>query len=209
MEGSITSRILHNIMEKPFKSNLNLNLLEVGSNTGEHVSFVKQDFNTYLMTDIRQIEIPDNLRDSRIKFEVADVQKLKYPDETFDRVISTCLLHHVHDPLAALNEILRVTKIGGFATVLIPNDPGIFYRILRKFTSLRNAKKQGLLNQAKLNHAIQHRNHYLQLVELLNYAYEFEDITVRYYPFRFKGYDLNALTIFHIKRIQQSQRSQN
>jgi phosphatidylethanolamine/phosphatidyl-N-methylethanolamine N-methyltransferase len=203
VKGSTANKILHRLIEKPFKSNANLNLLEVGSNTGEHLEFVVPDFASYLMTDIRALsrEVFIDRENDRIKFEVADVQALQYPDETFDRVISTCLFHHLNDPLSGFSEIRRVTKIGGTVSILIPNDPGIFYRILRHATTNRNARKRGIKAKAKLNHALEHRNHYLQLTELMHEIFKFDRVIQDNFPFHFKGYDLNALTTFHIERI--------
>jgi phosphatidylethanolamine/phosphatidyl-N-methylethanolamine N-methyltransferase len=202
IKDSAANKILHKLIEKPFKSNANLNLLEVGSNAGEHLEFVFPDFASYLMTDIRPIprDTYQDGQNSRIKFEIADVQALQYPDATFDRVISTCLFHHLSDPLAGFSEIRRVTKIGGIASILIPNDPGILYRILRNTTTNRNARKRGIEAEAKLNHALEHRNHYLQLIELLQHVFKFDRVVQDNFPFRIKGYDLNALTTFHIKR---------
>jgi phosphatidylethanolamine/phosphatidyl-N-methylethanolamine N-methyltransferase len=203
IKGSTANKLLHKLIEKPFKSNANLNLLEVGSNTGEHLEFVVSDFASYLMTDIRAMPREmylDGLND-RIKFEKADVQALQYQNETFDRVISTCLFHHLSDPLSGFSEIRRVTKIGGTVSILIPNDPGISYRILRHITTNRNARKRGIMAEAKLNHALEHRNHYLQLVELLHEVFKFDRVIQNNFPFHFKGYDLNALTTFHIERV--------
>lgn len=33
-----------------------------------------------------------------VKFEVADVQNLPFKNDSFDRTISTCLLHHLDNP---------------------------------------------------------------------------------------------------------------
>ncbi len=202
IKDSAANKILHRLIEKPFKSNANLTLLEVGSNAGEHLEFVFPDFASYLMTDIRPMQMDTYLdgHNNRIKFEIADVQALQYPDETFDRVISTCLFHHLTDPLAGFSEIRRVTKIGGVVSILIPNDPGILYRILRHATTNRNARKRGIEAKAKLNHALEHRNHYLQLVELLQEVFKSDRIVQNNFPFHIKGYDLNALTTFHIQR---------
>ncbi len=46
--------------------------------------------------------------DDRVAFEEADVQAIPYPDDSFDVVISTNVLHHVADPLAMLHELERV-----------------------------------------------------------------------------------------------------
>ena len=44
-----------------------------------------------------------------------DMQRLPYPDGTFDAVISDQVLEHVEDPVRAINESRRVLKKGGVA----------------------------------------------------------------------------------------------
>ena len=56
VRDSLANKILHKLIEKPFKSNANLEILEVGANKGEHLVFVKPDFARYIMTDIRPIK---------------------------------------------------------------------------------------------------------------------------------------------------------
>jgi phosphatidylethanolamine/phosphatidyl-N-methylethanolamine N-methyltransferase len=208
--NSLSNRILHKIIEKPFKSNLNLKILEVGANAGEHLPYVSSDFASYIMTDIRPLtddSILDRIRKNSpsggvIDFQVADVQSLPFDDSTFDRVISTCLFHHLDQPIKALSEIERVTKTGGTISILIPNDPGILYRLLRGITTLRAAKKEGLYEEAQLVHAIEHRNHFLQLRTLLESQFKKDRISFSSFPFKFKSYNLNALTVFHINKVE-------
>lgn len=44
-----------------------------------------------------------------------DMQRLPYPDSTFDAVISDQVIEHVEDPMRAVNESHRVLKKGGIA----------------------------------------------------------------------------------------------
>ena len=55
--NSLSNRILHKLIEKPFKSNANLRILEVGANKGEHLPYVTSDYSSYVMTDIRALSI--------------------------------------------------------------------------------------------------------------------------------------------------------
>lgn len=211
VQGSLSNRILHKLIEKPFKSNLNFKILEVGGNTGEHLPFVRSDFASYLISDIRPIDIKSRLtkllneigRNDRgyVDFQLEDVQKLSFENNTFDRVISTCLFHHLDNPIDAFREVRRVTKIGGVISILIPHDPGILYRILRMCTTLRVAKKLGLYKEAQFIHAIEHRNHYLQLKIILESVFHDDKISPDYFPFKLKGYNFNAITVFHIRKI--------
>ena len=53
-----------------------------------------------------------------IRFEQADIQRLPYPDSSFDKVIAGNVLHLLDEPLAALREMKRVCRPGG--TLILP-----------------------------------------------------------------------------------------
>ena len=65
------------------------------------------DMSDPLLEMARQTAVSDGLEE-RVQFEKADVQEIPYPDDSFDVLISTNVLHHVADPLAMLHEIERV-----------------------------------------------------------------------------------------------------
>lgn len=50
---------------------------------------------------------------SRVAFVLAGASRLCFASGTFDLVISNSLLHHLSDPVAAFDEMARVTKRGG------------------------------------------------------------------------------------------------
>lgn len=101
---------------KDRKSKVNLSTLEVGAGAGQHLKFVKKNYAKYTMTDINALLLPKNTTESKLKkieFKVADVQNLPFENGSFDRTISTCLLHHLNDVEKALFEMKRVTKSDG------------------------------------------------------------------------------------------------
>ena len=53
-----------------------------------------------------------------IRFELADITKLNYNDESFDKVVAANVIHLLDNPSAAMSELMRVCKTGGF--VIIP-----------------------------------------------------------------------------------------
>ncbi len=53
----------------------------------------------------------------KITFTKGDVHKLEYPDNSFDLVINTFMLHIVEDPVSMLNEIERVCKPEGIIMI--------------------------------------------------------------------------------------------
>lgn len=55
-----------------------------------------------------------------INFQLGVIEKLAFPDQTFDAVLSTLMMHHLPDDLkrAGLTEIARVLKPGGRLAVI-------------------------------------------------------------------------------------------
>lgn len=58
---------------------------------------------------------------SNLRFEVADACDLPVPDAHFDRVVCQTLLMHLPDADAALDEMLRVLKPGGWLVCMEPD----------------------------------------------------------------------------------------
>jgi ubiquinone/menaquinone biosynthesis C-methylase UbiE len=170
-------------------------ILEVGGNIGEHVKFVGGNFSTYELTDYRDTKFKST--DNRVTFNVANVENLPYEDETFDRVISTCLLHHLSDPIAALREMQRVTKIGGVISILIPCDPGFLYQLAKKVGTNRKWNKSGIESPAYY-HYQQHRNHFPALDIFLDKVFENDKIEKSYWPLIFRSWNLNLFTTYQI-----------
>jgi SAM-dependent methyltransferase len=201
MDGSLSNYLLHKFLEKGHENNHGLTILEVGANKGEHLKFVKTGWKMYHSTDLH---VPNNqklLSAENVVVEIQNVEDLKYPDNKFDRVIATCLFHHLQNPEQAASEILRVTKIGGVISILIPNDPGVMYRLLRSMTTLRVARKGSKVDEIQLIHAREHRNHYLSIFVILKFVFKNQSVKIRHFPFYFKSYNLNALTVLEITKI--------
>ncbi len=59
--------------------------------------------------------IPNGLKPKaqKLRFSVADVCNLPFPDESFELVFEKDVLHHVEDKMKASKEIFRITKTGG------------------------------------------------------------------------------------------------
>ena len=50
-----------------------------------------------------------------MRFEVADVYRLSFPDGSFDAVFGNAVLMHLREPVRALTEVRRVLRPGGIA----------------------------------------------------------------------------------------------
>ncbi len=53
---------------------------------------------------------------------VADITRLPFDDESFDGILCSHVLEHVDDDRAAMAELCRVLRPGGWAAVLVPLD---------------------------------------------------------------------------------------
>lgn len=69
-----------------------------------------------------------------VDFEVGDVERLRYPDRSFDAVVMFDVLEHLERPQRALSEVARVLKPGGVFHVAQPleHEPGTLHRLLRR-----------------------------------------------------------------------------
>lgn len=95
-------------------------LLEVGcgrgefavwlAETSENVQITGVDFSSAAIEIAKQRTIPAN---ATVRFSVGDAQRLAFPDNAFDWVVSCECMEHVPAPRAMAAEIFRVLKSGG------------------------------------------------------------------------------------------------
>jgi SAM-dependent methyltransferase len=85
------------------------------SNTAPDQEFVGMDISLEMVKLAR--------RDlGRGLFVVGELERLPFPDGTFDTVICSRVLQHIHDQQAAISEMARVTRSGGSVVVLTLNS---------------------------------------------------------------------------------------
>lgn len=200
--GSVFERYMHRAMEAPFTSSESYDrILEVGGNRGEHVPYVRHAFGTYVLSDLYLPDVTEAVDlDPRVVAEAADVQDLPHSDGEFDRVIATCLLHHVPDPFAALREMRRVVKPGGRITILLPTDPGLGYRAAQRVTSGRAARRKGIGDFFELVHAVDHLNHFASIGKQIDHVFKQDAVTTDWRPLRIPSWNANLFTVKQIRR---------
>lgn len=201
-DGSFFHRYMHQALERRFDAGQRFaRVLEVGGNRGEHVPFVRHDFDEYVVSDLYPPQLlPELTADPRIRTAVCDVSAIPEPDASFDRVIATCLLHHVDSPFRAAQELRRVVRPGGVITILVPTDPGLAYRVGKALTSGRAARRQGLQDRHRLLAALDHRNHFLSIREQLAHVFRADELAIDWLPWRVPSFSLNAFTVFVVTR---------
>jgi ubiquinone/menaquinone biosynthesis C-methylase UbiE len=202
--SNLSSRLMHRMLEHGITRNLFPSVLEVGGNIGEHVRFVQHEYDVYRLTDIKEpgfnLDLP-----KKVEFQKADVEDLSFADSEFDRTISTCLLHHLNDPVQALRELRRVTKDGGVISILLPCDPGIMYRAFRMFTSVKKAIFAGIYEEQKLNHALEHRNHVGSLLVLLKNEFRLDKVKLVRFPFIVGSWNMNLVYYYQIQIFKEEE----
>ena len=94
--------------------------MEIGGGSGEHLPFISYvPSESYVSFDLRSMVTKEHLKNltgefqSKLSFVEGHAEALPFRDASFDRVFTTCLLHHVDDVLGVLLEARRVTEIGG------------------------------------------------------------------------------------------------
>jgi phosphatidylethanolamine/phosphatidyl-N-methylethanolamine N-methyltransferase len=134
-----------------------------------------------------------------LRFVTGDVQELPFEDESFDRVVSTCLLHHLPDVERALNEIRRVLKQGGEFGVELPMDPGAMNRLVKTLVTYPSMRRLGISNP-RLTYAREHTNQVAAIIVLLREVFRDDDYRIRYRPFGVPSWNLNLFATFHVTK---------
>jgi phosphatidylethanolamine/phosphatidyl-N-methylethanolamine N-methyltransferase len=196
----------HKSLEKGLPSfNKDSQILELGCNLGEHSAYVSHDYKSYIATDYREVQYePLN---SRIKFMVADVQNLPYSDNSFDRLIMTCVLHHLDSPEKALAEMRRVARNGATISIIVPTDPGLLYRIAKNIGPYKKIAKKRAGFEPRYFHYQQHRNHFPGITTFIKFIFRNDKIAEKYWPFPWKSWNLNLFNVFQISVIKDSDNS--
>jgi len=179
-------------------------ILELGGGSGEHLKFV-QDVPEikYVSLDLRQNITKNHQSEAstellkKIEFVIGNAEILPFPNLEFDRVFSTCLLHHVDDVLAVLLEARRVAIAGGEIAFIVPTDPGLVNQFIKRVISYPKLRKISKI-KPELIYALEHKNHIGGILELIKFVYQKDELRLHYRPFRIKSWNLNLLVVAHV-----------
>jgi phosphatidylethanolamine/phosphatidyl-N-methylethanolamine N-methyltransferase len=199
-------RFSHIQMEKYFgKGQFYGSILELGATDAHHFAYVRHDFTEYLMTDIDLTSLnrlDSETLDHRIKILALDASDLsQFPDESFDRVIATCLILHMKDPEKSLLEWQRVCKKGGFLSIYVHSEPGLLLRVGRYFTTNKKMKRQGLSHLDFVYD--EHKIHYLAVKHLIRRVFSNDIIKSKSFPINLP-WNLSLWKIFTIQKLESN-----
>ena len=175
-------------------------VLEVGAGTGAHFPYVRHSFREYHVTDldpealdVARKRAETTAHDGTWVFETQSASGLRYPDQTFDRLVATHVLEHLYHPHAVLREWRRVVRMGGVISVLLPTDPGLAWRTGRRFGPRRHARRLGLDYDYVM--AREHVNPLNNLIAFLRH--DFPRRTEGWWPWGIPSMDLNLFFVCH------------
>jgi ubiquinone/menaquinone biosynthesis C-methylase UbiE len=181
-------------------------VLEIGGGSGEHLQYIDYiPINSYKSLDLREptetkyLEFKSQEFREKFEFIVGDAQDLDFDENTFDRVFSTCLLHHVDDVMAVLTEARRVTMPGGELMFVFPTDPGLLNQLVKHMISYPKIRKITNIRPELIN-ALGHKNHALGIKELIKYVFRDDQLEFHFRPFFVKSINLNLLVAAHITK---------
>jgi len=193
----VYSRFVHWLMERRYKGLSTPTVLELGAGAGQHLAFVKNDFTTYIETDIDPELSLASCADPRVERRVVDAGNLGSVDSnSIDRLIATCLLAHLDSPVTALEEWRRVVKSQGYLTIYLPTEPGWLLRTLRRLFVAPKSRRYGQDHMVLV--AEDHRNNYLDMSRMIKEVFGRDQVSRARFPLPLITWHLSLFEIVHI-----------
>jgi phosphatidylethanolamine/phosphatidyl-N-methylethanolamine N-methyltransferase len=161
---SMGNNYFHRCLEKSRKKEKYSTTVELGSGNFEHFAFVKHDFDKYFATDIRTP--PKELFDAKVimnknvEFIKLDSEKLfdKFGENSIDRILAGCLIMHLNNPYESLINWQKTLRVGGIIDIMVPCDPGLALRLVRRLLTEKSASRVGISQkQHRFINAIDHK----------------------------------------------------
>lgn len=172
---------------KSISQNEKTRILEIGAFEQQHIKFEKQGKRIYVQSDV----LFPNSEKVIQPYVNCDGHQLPFKDNTFDKIIMTCVAPHVTDIEIFLKEVLRVVKNGGKILLYLPHEYSLLLRFAQKISTRRLQKKKGL--NGYLLHYREHINSYHRIF------YELKEISpsikIIRYPVRFAPWEFTLFSI--------------
>jgi ubiquinone/menaquinone biosynthesis C-methylase UbiE len=195
----------YNVLQKSWGGEYS-RILELGSGNGEFLPYLKVlPKLEYIALDLRPLDDDKYLKNMPLEFRqkfshvTGSAQNIPFSDKYFDLCFSTCILHHVEEPIEVLMESRRVIKIGGEIIFALPTDPGLLNQFIKHLYTFRRMRKISKYDPA-LFYALDHPNHIVSLITLIKFVFQEDELTFRFSPFRFPSWNMNLVVCAHIRK---------
>jgi len=174
-------------------------ILEIGAGSAPHYNYIKHEYNEYHIVDTSDFAKDFHKNNDKVKFLSYDGKVLPYENQTFDRIIISHCLEHILSPENFIKEMMRTLKPGGVLSISLPTDPGLVWRLGRKFIKYFTLRKTYKITDEEFDYmnATEHVNSIFNLISIIKFNYK-NSIEEKYYPFRFKLVDINLFYNVHI-----------
>lgn len=176
-------------------------VLEVGAGTGVHLRYIRHSFQEYVMTDLNAPFLDSAAlkagSNQKVVTKSEDATALSFTDASFDRVIAAHVLEHLPSPHLVLREWMRVLKVGGTLSLVLPCDPGMAWRLGRAVGARDKFTKAGIEYDYWM--AREHINAINNLVAFVRYYFK-DRVNELWRPMLVPSMDLNLFYIAHITK---------
>jgi ubiquinone/menaquinone biosynthesis C-methylase UbiE len=96
-------------------------LLDAGGGTGRVSSHLRPQVNQVVLTDVSSGMLQQAKQKEIFSVSLARAESLPFPGDLFDRVLVVDALHHFHNQEMAIEELLRVLRVGGRMVIEEPD----------------------------------------------------------------------------------------
>ena len=190
---SAKSHFLYNFKKK-------INTLELGCGIGTHLNYENLENQNYFVVDIRK-NMLDVLKTKFNKISIieGDIQKkMNFNSEYFDWINAIHVLEHLPNLPSCIDEVYRLLNKDGIFQVVIPCDPGFFYKICRNISAKRIFEKKYKRNYDDFIK----REHINAPKEILGIISEkFQIIHQNFFPFKLPFININLCIGITCKKI--------
>ena len=174
-EGKKVLKTQIKLLDKIINNKKPKKILEAGCGTGRIlIPLTKRGHN------IEGFDLSKNMlselkkKNSKIKTKVGDIEKIPYNDNTFDLVYSITVLIHLPKINKAIDEMMRVTKKGGYVVFDLSNKTSIWTKLSVLFEP--NKKRTTLYTKKDIKKILKNKNY--EITGIFSYARTFYKIPV-------------------------------
>tara|TARA_Y100000310_G_scaffold345688_1_gene468297 strand:- start:2345 stop:3034 length:690 start_codon:yes stop_codon:yes gene_type:complete len=109
-------------------------VLEAGCGSGDTLALFKDQETYGFDLSKKSLELAKKNADKTV---LGDIMKMPLKDNTFDLVYNSGVLEHFKEPtnLVAAKEMARITKVGGYVVIVLPNKYCLWYQLYKWFTT--------------------------------------------------------------------------